>query len=330
MPVPIAETLGIFADNTRKRKSVLPLPGRLTTAWTKGLGIPAGGETILYTGQMYQMIPAINSMSRRLAEFEDSWVTRYFGLGRSLNRLVNLTGFLARSGQAERDDYNRPLRNVSRLLHAAGIEFGCLYEEDLYAGALAYDEGLDDVFASHAARVYRMLKSRNIKRLITVDPHTTHILRTVYPRFIDGFDIRVQSYLEVLAEGEPREARLLDLEISIHDSCLYARHENVVEQPRLLISRGGVAIQETELSGRLTHCCGGPLESLFPGRAAEISARRTEQFAGWARQVATMCPLCLANLRRTAPPGIALNDISEYLVGIYCPEVGIAPGSAPS
>ena len=52
MSVPIGATLGIFADNTRLRKSVLPLSARKATAWARGLNLPVGGETVLYTGQM--------------------------------------------------------------------------------------------------------------------------------------------------------------------------------------------------------------------------------------------------------------------------------------
>jgi Fe-S oxidoreductase len=325
MPVPIGNTLGIFADNSRLRKSVLPLPGGKVTAWAGGLGLPAGGETVLYTGQMYQLVPTINAMSRRLAKFEDAWITRYFGVGRKVNRLINLSAFIARADPAEQRDYDGRLRNIARLLRAAGVEFGYVYENDLYSGALVYDEGLDDVLAPHAGLVYRALKSGGVKRLITVDPHTTSLLRTVYPRVVPGFDIEVKSYLEVLAERPPDPAGRLDRDVTVHDSCIYARYEDVIEPPRRLLKAGGVRIQEAELSGKLTQCCGGPLESLFPRRAAELAERRIGQLADCAGEIVTMCPICLANLRRAAPADMTVRDISEYLVEAYCPD-GKRPG----
>jgi len=191
MSVPIGTTLGIFADNSLKRKSVLPLSNREMTAWAKGLEIPAGGETVLYTGNMFQLIPSINSMSRQLAKFENSWITGYFNIGRAVNRVINLSGLIGRSDPAERKVYNQPLRNIARLLRKAGVEFGYLYEKDLYSGALIYDEGLDDIFLSHARLVHRILKDNNVKQVITVDPHTTDILRNIYPKIIKDFDIKV-------------------------------------------------------------------------------------------------------------------------------------------
>ncbi len=107
---------------------------------------------------------------------------------------------MARSNPEEQEAYNEPLRNIARLLKAAGIKFGYLYQKDLYSGALVYDEGLDDAFVRHARLVYGILKANHVKQLITVDPHTTNILRSVYPKVIKGFNIQVKSYLEVLAE----------------------------------------------------------------------------------------------------------------------------------
>lgn len=139
MPVPIGSTLGIFADNSRLRKSVLPISAGRLTAWSKGLNIPRCGSTVLYTGQMYQLVPMINSMSSKLAKFENSWITNYFSLGRTVNKFINLTGFMANAPLAEQQAYNRPLINIARLLKNSGVQFGYLYEKDLYSGALVYD-----------------------------------------------------------------------------------------------------------------------------------------------------------------------------------------------
>jgi len=320
MSVPIGSTLGILGDNLRKRGSALPLSRRVATAWAKGLDLPRGGETVLYTGQMWQMVPAINAMSRQLGKYEGRG-TRLFGFARSMNKVVNLTPFLARTTPSERTAYNERLRNIVRLLRAAGVEFGYLYEKDLYPGTLAYDEGLTQGFVAHARRVARTLRESGSKRLITVDPHTTNILRSVYPKVVDGFDLSVRSYLEVLADRTLTATEPLHESVTMHDSCVYARYEGVVEQPRLLLARGGVDIVEPELSGSMTFCCGGPLETLFPGKSTEIARKRVEQLSACRPNLVTACPLCLANLQRVAPTGVEVRDISDYLVRAYCPVV---------
>jgi Fe-S oxidoreductase len=314
MPVPIGSTLGIFADNSRLRKSVLPISAGQVSAWTKGLNIPRGGETVLYTGQMYQLVPLINSMSIKLAKFENSWITSYFGVGRTVNKFINLTRFMAGASVEDQAAYNQPLRNIALLLKNAGVEFGYLYEKDLYSGALVYDEGLDEAFAVHAKMIYTLFKDQGVKKVITVDPHTTNILRSIYPEVIQGFDLQIKSYLEVLVEQKCTFCKPMDQEVTIHDSCIYARHENMVEQPRQLLKQSGVQIQETELSGKLTYCCGGPLESLFPGKSTELATKRIAQLSDCAKQIVTLCPICMANLKRVAPPEILVRDISDYLV----------------
>jgi hypothetical protein len=319
MPVPISSTLGILGDNLHKRKSALPLSRRTVSAWARGLNLPRGGATVLYTGQMWQMVPAINAMSRQLGKYENSRNARLFGLARSMNRLVNLTPLLARTNPKERRAYNERLRNIVRLLRAAGVEFGYLYERDLYTGALAHDEGLDRAFARHAQYVYRNLKENGVQQVITVDPHTTNMLRSVYPKLVPGFDLQVRSYLEVLTERKLKPLLKLGQEATIHDSCIYARSEGVLEQPRRLLAAGGVTLVEPELSGKLTFCCGGPLETLFPGKSAEIARRRIEQLSACSAKVVTACPLCLANLSRVVPAGVEVQDISDYLVRAYCP-----------
>lgn len=185
---------------------------------------------------------------------------------------------------------------------------------------MIYDEGLDETLVSHANLVYQTLKSSNVKRLITVDPHTTNMLKTIYPTIIAGFDIEVKSYLEVLAERKLKSVKQLGEEVTIHDSCIYARHEGMIERPRSLLKQGGVKVLEAELSGKLTQCCGGPLESLFPHKATEIAKKRIEQLSDCAHQIVTLCPICLANLKRVAPREMVIRDISDYLVQAYCPD----------
>jgi hypothetical protein len=318
MPLPIGDVLGILTDNLKKRKGVVPLSGKKIAAWAQGMDIPVGGETVLYTGQMYQLIPAINTMAAQMARFENSWITGFFGTGRILNKAINLSWFMSHSDPREQKAYNGLLRNVAFLLKTAGVEFGYLYEQELYSGALLYDQGVEDMAAEQARRVYALMRKSGVKRTITVDPHTTNMLRTVYPTIINKYDLEVKSYLEVLAERDPDPARRLDLDLVIHDSCVYARHEMMVEEPRKLLRKAGVRLHEPELSGRLTHCCGGPLESLFPSKSHEIAKKRAEQLASCGDRVATMCPICMANLKRAAGPRLGVCDISEYLVHAYC------------
>jgi Fe-S oxidoreductase len=217
----------------------------------------------------------------------------------------------------QQDKYDNVVRNIAKLLMSAGVQFGYLYDKELYTGALVYDQGVDGVFMDHAERVYKVLEDNGVKKVITIDPHTTDMLRSVYPRIIDGYNIEVQSYLEVLAEKDPDIVDSLDADLVIHDSCVYARYENVVDQPRQLLTKAGARLHEPELSGKMTHCCGGPIESLKPAKAHEIAANRVEQLAECGKNVVTMCPICMVNLSNAAEGSIDIKDISDYLTVAY-------------
>ncbi len=59
MPLVIKDVLDIIKETTEKRGSPIPLPLDVVIGWTKGLDIPRGGDIVIYTGQLYQMVPYI-------------------------------------------------------------------------------------------------------------------------------------------------------------------------------------------------------------------------------------------------------------------------------
>jgi Fe-S oxidoreductase len=321
MPLDTGDVIGILGDNLRLRKSVLPLPAGVATKWTEGLGLPRGGETVLYTGLMYQLIPYIEGLVKAEMKMGDSWMGKYTGLGRRVNRFINVSAFMARPTAQERAVYDQVPINVVHLLRAAGVQFGALYEDDLYSGALAYDLGLDEVVEEHAKKVHAVFKKHGVKTVITIDPHTTTMLRSTYPKILKGYDVEVKSYIEVLAEqglgnnGHP--VRQIDGEVVLHDSCVFARYEGVVDEPRELLAAAGLTLREPENTGRQTWCCGGPVESLYPAKAAANAEKRVAQLRGAAPDAVTMCPMCFVNLSSAAGSSMHFKDISQYLREAY-------------
>ena len=124
----------------------------------------------------------------------------------------------------------------------------------------------------------------------------------------------VRSYLEVLADGEEPATAAPVGTIALHDSCVYARHEGIVTEPRKLLAGAGLEVLEPRNAGRLTWCCGGPAESLYPDKALATARKRVEQLREVSTECVTMCPLCLVNLTKAAGEDVTFRDISEVLV----------------
>ena len=317
MPLPTGDVIGILADNLRLRESVLPISKRDAIRWTQGLDLPRGGDTVLYTGMMYQLIPYIEGLVKAVKFLGGTPLAKLTFLGRWINRFVNVSAFMARPSRKLKAIYNQVPIDVAALLKQAGVKFGCLYEDDLYSGALAHDLGVDEVVAEHAQRVSEVFKKYGVKTVITIDPHTTNMLRSVYPQLLTDCDVEVKTYLEVLAERSPSVATALTGEVVIHDPCVFARYEEILDEPRGLLRAAGLTLREPEYSGRMTWCCGGPVESLYPEKAAQNAAKRVEQLRAASNEIVTMCPMCLVNLSGVAPEGTDIKDVSEYLRGAF-------------
>lgn len=313
MPLPTGDVIGILADNLRLRRSVLPISARSATRWARGLDLPRGGVTVLYTGMMYQLIPYIEGLVKAEVRLGDSPLSKLTSLARKINKLVNVSTFMVWPSAKLKAVYDQVPINVARLLRQAGVEFGYLYKDDLYSGALAHDLGADEAVLEHARRVHEVFKKYGVKTVITIDPHTTNMLRSVYPKLLPDYNIEVKSYLEVLAEKEPVPQDRLSGEVAIHDPCVFARYENIVDEPRRLLAAAGMTVKEPEKSGRMTWCCGGPVESLYPTKAAANARKRIDQLRAVGSEVVTMCPMCFVNLSGAAEDGVVLNDISHYL-----------------
>ena len=122
MPLPTGDTIGILGDNLRLRGSVLPIPTKKATKWARGLNLPRGGETVLYTGQMYQLTPYIQSLVRTQERLAESRLAGFTKLGRRLNRAVNISAFMARPSARTRAHYDRILIDVADLLRAGRLQ----------------------------------------------------------------------------------------------------------------------------------------------------------------------------------------------------------------
>ncbi len=301
-------TLALLRQNIAIRRSALPLPYRVHTAWARGLGLRRGGETVIYTGQMFQMLPFLSRLQGVREKGE-----RMGRLARVLNPLVNLSYLASSVGVKgeERRRYEGILRRMVALLRAAGQEPAYLYERDLYPGTLAYDLGLHRLFERHARRVARAIQEAGVRRIICVDPHSTELFRRVYPQVVEGFRVEAVHWMEPLLEAGGPALRSRWEAVALHDSCILARRLGLGQGPRSLLEKGGAQVGLPRLSGSITQCCGGPAETLFPQEALALGRERMEQMEGLEGPVVTACPICLLNLQRAG--GRAVVDLAEAL-----------------
>jgi Fe-S oxidoreductase len=151
------------------------------------------------------------------------------------------------------------VQRLARILHAAGVSFGLLFEGERNAGndvRRVGEEGLFEVLAEHNMGA---LSAAHCQAIFTTDPHSLNTLRNEYPRL--GLDRPVYHHTELLADLVSRGAirlapALAGARVTYHDPCYLARYNHITEAPRRLIEATGAELVEMPRHGTETFCCG--------------------------------------------------------------------------
>ena len=97
-------------------------------------------------------------------------------------------------------------RRVAELMHAAGVDFGILYEAEQNSGndvRRAGEEGLFEMLAKHNIE---LLSGCTFNRIMTTDPHSLNALRQEYRAIGATFEVihYTQLLLELIENRSPR------------------------------------------------------------------------------------------------------------------------------
>src|SRR6202007_431834 len=136
-----------------------------------------------------------------------------------------------------------------------------------------------------------------------------------------GGHYEVIHHSELLArlvrEGRLAPQRSEGLNITYHDSCYLARHNDVLESPRELVAAVGAPV-EMARSGRQTFCCGaGGAHMWMEERGRPINEERVREAAATgAGTLAVACPFCTVMLddgARSAGADLRVADVATLL-----------------
>ena len=243
------------------------------------------------------------------------------------------------------DDRNRRVaRAVVTCLHAAGIRFAVLGQEEACTGDPARRMGNEYVFQMLATQNVATLAKYGPPTILTACPHCFNSLANEYGQLGGHYTvIHHSAYLAgLLADGRlttiaPQGAATRS--VTFHDSCYLARYNGVVKAPRdVLGAVNGIELREMDKHGRTTACCGagGGRMWMEETRGTRINEERSRQvIATGASTVATSCPFCMTMLRDglagmapagTDGGGVTTLDIAEILAEVAAPGPGTDDG----
>jgi Fe-S oxidoreductase len=189
--------------------------------------------------------------------------------------------------------------STAKLLQRAGVDFAILGPRESCTGDPARRMGNEYVFQAFAQQNVETLNEAGVTKIIANCPHCFNTLGNEYPDFGGHYEVIHHSELlsRLVADGRLAPKRSETLSVTYHDSCYLARHNDVLQGPRDLVSAVGQPV-EMKRSGKETFCCGaGGAHMWMEERANPINQERVrEAVETGAGTLAVACPFCTVML----------------------------------
>ena len=153
----------------------------------------------------------------------------------------------------------RESQRLARILHAAGVSFGLLFDGERNAGndvRQVGEQGLFEMLVEHNMNAFA---DAQFEAIFTTDPHSLNTLRNDYPQY--GLDKPVYHYTELLADLAAQGKLALGPRSQAHASRTTTRAtwRGTTGSPTrraTLIAATGAELVEMPRHGTDTFCCG--------------------------------------------------------------------------
>jgi Fe-S oxidoreductase len=214
-------------------------------------------------------------------------------------------------------------RALVRVLHAAGVAFGVLGNDEPPSGADVWDVGHRPIFEEIAAATAEVFREVGVTRLVTTSPHAYDVFKNHYPNVNADFEALhyTQCLAELLEAGRLSLEAPVEVTAAFHDPCYLARHNAETEAPRRVLSAvPGLRLVEMESAGVDTLCCGGGGGRMWQETAAGerfADLRVKEALAAEVDVLVTACPYCIAcledSLKARGIEALRVMDVAEIV-----------------
>ena len=218
----------------------------------------------------------------------------------------------------------RTAQALVKVLRAAGVDFAILGEAERCTGDVARRAGNEYLYFEMATANVETLVEVKPTRIVVTCPHCLHNLGKEYDAFGGNYEVVHHSELiaELIGQGKLPESASASRwsNVTFHDPCYLARHNDVVEAPRQALAAGGIPLVEMPRSRKQSFCCGAGGAQFWkeeePGDGKVSLERIQEAAATGADALAVGCPFCMRMLedaRNEAEGGPQVVDIVEIV-----------------
>ncbi|MFC2046748.1 (Fe-S)-binding protein [Chloroflexota bacterium] len=296
-----------LADNIVSKQNVLGASKKEGAKWAKDLDLSKKAETMLFVGCGYQYTSGLESLTSLMRKMDKSTI----GTGLPMNIAgfqkklgVDLAGVYRKVAAKDDDVGIQTLKDAVKVLSNLKVKFSYLAEDEPCCGAPLHHFGMQKEFVENAQAAYSRIKSFGVKRVIGIVPSCTYALRNLFPDCIDGYDLEVKHFSEVLLENiSSLELRFpKEVKVTYHDPCQLGRYLGLIEEPRQILKAiKGIELVETEwTNGEWSTCCGGGggLEAVLPELSQILAVNRAKELVETGAQIiVTHCPGCIMQIK---------------------------------
>ena len=147
---------------------------------------------------------------------------------------------------------------LARVLRAAGVDFGILYDGEKTAGNDVRRAGEEGLWTSLAEENVEAIGDCRFDRILTSDPHTFNTLKNEYPQLGGSWEVvhHSQLLLELIRAGRLRPRKGLGYRVTYHDPCTLGRYNGVYDEPRAVLESLGCDLVEMPRNRDNSFCCG--------------------------------------------------------------------------
>ncbi|MCU6795564.1 (Fe-S)-binding protein [Paenibacillus sp. WQ 127069] len=190
-------------------------------------------------------------------------------------------------------------QSFARILNVAGIKFAVLGNEEVNSGDTARRMGNEFLFQQLCQENIEVFRFYDIKKIVTICPHTYNTFKNEYPEF--GLKAEIFHHTEIiwklLQEGRIQPTKEVKEIVAYHDSCYIGRYNHIYDIPREILRMiPGIEIVEMERNRQDALCCGagGGMMWLEEKQGKRINIERTEQAIQLNPTIiGSNCPYCL-------------------------------------
>lgn len=228
--------------------------------------------------------------------------------------------FWVGSAGAFDDRYKKVTRAFVKVLTWLGTDYAVLGTEESSSGDVARRAGNEMLFQMQALMNIELLRSYEVKKVITCDPHVYNTFKNEYPDLGADFEVIHHSRFlqQMIDEGK------LNLETDVfrgkkltyHDPCYLGRANGEYNAPRKIIRSIHAQFTEMKRNKSFALCCGAGGGQMFKEAEKgnkEVFIERTEDaLETGADIVVTACPYCMVMLTDGLKYKNKNEEISNY------------------